>query len=81
MGEEIKGITAKEARKLADSSDYAIKHIYKYIRERANENATVLDWCICDLSGAALEHIIAGLIEDGFKVDVQKKTNTLHISW
>ena len=70
MGKEIKKITAKEARKLADESEFTLRHIYKYIRERAEENGTALEWCTDDLSKAALETIVTYLKDDGFKVEV-----------
>ena len=79
MGKEIKGITAKEARELADSSDYTLKHIYKYIRERASENAVLLEWCSSGLSDAAVETIVSDLNGAGFKVKADK--GILKISW
>ena len=69
MGKEIRKITAAEARKLADESEHTLKHIYKYIRERAEENGTILEWCIGQLSKVALETIVAYLKNDGFKVE------------
>lgn len=76
---EIRAITAKEARELADSSDYALRHIYKYIRERAEENSTTLEWCIDQLSKATLETIITHLKEDGYTLEVSDCT--LVIKW
>ena len=69
MGKEIKKITANEARKLADESEFTLKHIYKIIRERAEENGTTLEWCTDNLSKVALETIVAALKDDGFKVE------------
>lgn len=69
MGKEIKKITANEARKLADESEFTLKHIYKIIRERADENSTALEWCTDNLSKAALETIVTYLKDDGFKIE------------
>lgn len=69
MGKEIKKITANEARKLADESEFTLRHIYKVIRERAEENGTTLEWCIDNLSKVALETIVTTLKDDGFKVE------------
>ena len=70
MGKEVKAITAKEARDLADNSEFTLKHIYKYIRERAFENATILDWSICFISKGCIEHIADTLKKDGYTVEV-----------
>ena len=69
MGKEIKKITANEARKLADESEFTLRHIYKVIRERAEENGTTLEWRIDNLSKVALETIVTTLKDDGFKVE------------
>lgn len=69
MGKEIKKITAKEARELADESEFTLRHIYKYIRECAEENGTTLEWCTDNLSKIALETIVTTLKDDGFKVE------------
>ena len=69
MGKEIKKITANEARKLADESEFTLRHIYKVIRERAEENGTTLEWRIDNLSKVALETIVTTLKDDGFKIE------------
>ena len=69
MGKEIKKITANEARKLADESEFTLRHIYKVIRERAEENGTTLECCIDNLSKVALETIVTTLKDDGFKIE------------
>ena len=79
MGKEIRAITAKEARKLASESEFTLKHIYKAIRERAEENSTSLEWCIYDISESALEIIKAYLKEDGFSIEC--KDDSLAIKW
>ena len=79
MGKEIKSITATEARLLADGSDYTLKHIYKYIRERALENAVSLEWCTGSLSDVAVETIVSALTGAGFKVNADD--GLLKISW
>ncbi len=79
MGKEIKSITATEARSLADGSDYTLKHIYKYIRERASENAVSLEWCTYSLSDVAVETIVSALNSAGFKVNAGN--DLLKISW
>ena len=79
MGKELKSITAKEARKLADESDFTLRHIYKVIRERAEENITSLDWCLYAISKSALDSIKAALKEDGFKIECTD--DSLTIKW
>ena len=79
MGKDIKSITAKEARKLADESDYTLKHIYKLIRERAEENGVSIEWCAYALSEPALDAIEAYLKEDGFRIE--RKDDSLVIKW
>ena len=81
MGKEIKKITAKEARKIADESEFTLKHIYKVIRERAEENGTSTEWCTYDLSKAALITVKAYLKDDGFDVKVNDKEFRLIIKW
>lgn len=79
MGKEIRGITAKEARRLADESDFTLKHIYKLIRERAEENGTSTNWCFYDISDSALEIIKVNLKEDGFYIECTP--DSLVIRW
>ena len=79
MGKELKGITAKEARKLADESDFTLRHIYKAIRERAEENGISLEWCIYGISKGALDLIKTRLNEDGFKTEIAD--DSLTIKW
>ena len=81
MGKELKGITAKEARELADSSDFTLKHIYKEIRTHATENSTSMEWCTYDLSRPALDGAKLRLKEDGFNVKEDKENHILSISW
>jgi len=79
MGKELKGITAKEARKLADESDFTLRHIYKVIREHAEENSTSLEWCLCAISKPALDAVKAALKEDGFNIECTD--DSLTIKW
>lgn len=81
MGKEIRAITAKEARKIADESEFTLKHIYKVIRERAEENGTSTEWCTYDLSETALASVKAILETAGFVLKENKKEYRLTISW
>ena len=81
MGKEIKKISAKEARKIADESEFTLKHIYKTIKERAEENGTSIEWCTYDLSKAALRTVRASLRADGFETKLPPDENRLIIKW
>ena len=77
MGKDIKVIKAKEARELADSSDFTLRHIYKVIRERAEENGTSIEWCTYGLSEFALQVVIDHLEANGFKTKVTDEALTI----
>ncbi len=79
MGKELKSITAKEARKIADESEFTLKHIYKMIRDCAEENSTSLEWCLCAISKPALDSIKAALKKDGFNIECTD--DSLTIKW
>lgn len=79
MGKEINHITAKDARELSDKSEFALKHIYKIIRERAEENCTSTEWCLYDMSKQALDNIKTYLKEDGF--NIEHTDDVLIIKW
>ncbi len=81
MGKELKGITAKEAREIADSSDFTLKHIYKEIRRFATENRTRLDWFCADGSKAAMNAAVNTLREAGFKVSVDNDNSAFTVMW
>jgi len=81
MGKEIRAITAKEARALADCSDFTLRHIYKVIRDCATENSTSIEWSTCHLSNFALDVAINHLQEDGFTVEHKVEDNCLVIKW
>lgn len=79
MGKEINRITAKDVRELSDKSEFALKNIYKIIRELAEENCTSTEWCMYDMSKQALDNIKTYLKEDGF--NIEHTNDVLIIKW
>lgn len=80
---EFKKISAKEARKMADSSDVSLKRIYKFIDEAAKENTTSLLFDLTDPSEKAVEDIIKDLNHSGYSVESKQEDSNvvLTIKW
>ena len=69
MVKNYEAISAEQAKAMADTSLYTIRHIYKEIRHAASENATKLYWCFTYTSRAVLDTIVDELESQGYLVE------------
>lgn len=81
MGKKLEDrrISAKDAKKLADSSEVMLTRIYKVIREEAEEGRVRLDWNTDYLSSKCKDSIVDALRNDGYSIETSD--DTLIIKW
>lgn len=77
--EEKKFLTAKEARELAESSQYMKNRVYKCIHEEAKECHTMLTWDVQGSSQSIIDSLVAKLREDGYSVDYLRDEDEMEI--
>jgi len=82
-----KGLTAVEARALADKAEVLLGRIYKGIKEQARESMTTLNYYLSDASAIAVETVVNTLKIEGYQVEaVTNKTDdvvetVIKIAW
>ena len=80
--EQIKLLTAEEAKKLADSTGAVLKHCSKFIQEEAKEGRTCLLFDLTDLSVNQVNNLKTTLVNSGYEISHDDKdVNCLIIKW
>ncbi len=74
--EDKKNLTAKEARSIAESSEFLKNRIYKAIREAAKECHTAMVWDVENSSPVMIEKVMSALQEDGYTVKYTQEETT-----
>ena len=77
-----KRLNAHEARQIADTTTVPFVHVYKYIRDCAQEGLNKIEWSTYNWSEQCRQRLINELELDGYTVEVNKScADELTISW
>ena len=74
-------VSAKTARKIAETTSTFKNHIAKIIEETAKEGMTQLIYFVGDICGIQVNRVINELNELGYEVVLNDKTQELIIKW
>lgn len=74
-------LDANEARYIADTAPRAAKCLFKFIRERASDGFTTLNYYIGDMSDTLVAFLITTLREHGYDVFVGEEGEELWVNW
>ena len=75
-------LSAKEARHIADTTAAMKNHLYKQIKEEANDGRVQTEWCVYGCSEVNKESLIKELKTNGYDVTVPEEDPTiLLIKW